>query len=210
MAAATTAMSSEILRGNQAPVQPVSWRTAKARPAPANGAHPDSDHDGASRLDQARREAFAEGLALGRQQAEEQIRPALEGLAQTLAELARLKSVVRDQATEDLVHLAVSIAARVIHREVAVDPDALGGLVKAAFAKVQSRELNRVRMYPPLEGLVRKSLEQCGAPKNIELTPDPALKSGEIFFETTQGVLDASVETQLREIERGLIDRLER
>ena len=42
------------------------------------------------------------------------------------------------------------------------------------------------------------------------LTPDPSLKPAEVFFETSQGILDASVETQLREIERGLIDKLER
>ena len=111
---------------------------------------------------------------------------------------------------QDLVHLAVSIAARVIHREVAVDPDALGGLIQAAFSKLQSREINRVRMHPTLEALVRKLLEQAGAPKNLVLMPDPSLKPAEVFFETSQGILDASVETQLREIERGLIDKLER
>ena len=58
--------------------------------------------------------------------------------------------------------------------------------------------------------LVRKLLEQAGAPKNLVLMPDASLKPAEIFFETSQGILDASVDTQLREIERGLIDKLER
>lgn len=204
-------MSSEIVKENGPPVQPILWRTAAAAlPASRKGDRAESEQEALRRLDQARREAFAEGMAAGRLQAEEQIRPAMESLAQTLAELGRLKDMVRNQATEDLVHLAVSIAARVIHREVAVDPDSLAGLIQAAFAKVQSRELNRVRMHPALEALVRKSLEQCGAPKNLVLTPDAGAKPGEIFFETSQGLLDASVETQLREIERGLIDRLER
>lgn len=172
--------------------------------------HASAEQQAASRVDQARREAFAEGVAAGRQQTEEQVRPAMEGLAQTLAELARLKDVIRDEATGELIHLAVSIAARVIHRETAVDPDALGGLVKAAFAKVQAREVNRVRMHSALEGLVRKSLAQCGASTNLVLVADPALKPGDIFFETSQGLLDASVETQLREIERGLTDKLDR
>jgi flagellar assembly protein FliH len=201
-------MSSEIVSGDQPPAKPVPWRLVTTVEL-ATG-RSGSRTEEASRLDQARREAFVEGVAAGRQQAEEQIRPAMEGLAQTLAEFSRLKEVIRDQATEDLIHLAVSIAARVIHREVVVDPDALAGLVKAAFMKVQSREINRVRLHPALEGLVRKSLEQCGAPKNLVLAPDPGLKSGEVFFETAQGILDASVETQLGEIERGLIDKLDR
>ena|ERR1700680_1009838 len=199
-------MSSEIVGGDQPPAKPVPWRMVTT----VGLSHSKREQEAASRLDQVRREAFIEGAAAGREQAEEQIRPAMEGLAQTLAELSRLREVIRDQATEDLIRLSVSIAARVIHREVAIDPDALAGLVKAAFMKVQSREINRVRMHPAVEGLVRKSLEQCGAPKNLVLVPDPALKPGEVFFETAQGNLDASVETQLAEIERGLFDKLDR
>ena len=161
-------------------------------------------------LDQARREAFAAGVAAGRREAEEHVRPAMESLAKNLAELARLRDAIREEATHDLVRLAVSIAARVIHREVSLDPEALTGLVKTAFQKLQSREIQRVRMHPGIESLVKKSLEQNGAPKNLVLTADSALKPGEVLFETPQGILDASVDTQLREIERGLIDRLER
>jgi flagellar assembly protein FliH len=199
-------MSSEIVGGDQPQAKPVPWRMVTT----VGLTHSKREQEAASRLDQSRREAFVEGIAAGRQQAEEQIRPAMEGLAQALAELSRLKETTHEQATKDLVHLAISIAARVIHREVAIDPDALAGLVKAAFMKVQSREINRVSMHPALEGLVRKSLEQCGAPKNLVLAPDTGLKPGEVFFETAQGNLDASVETQLAEIERGLIDKLDR
>ena len=58
--------------------------------------------------------------------------------------------------------------------------------------------------------MIQQMLEQGGAPKNLVLAPDASLKPAEVFFETSQGILDASVETQLREIERGLIDKLER
>jgi flagellar assembly protein FliH len=201
---------SELLGGEQASAAtPMLWRMVAAVDRRRNS-HADAERDAARKLDQARREGYAEGLAAGRQQAEEQFRPAVQGLAETLDSLARLRENVREETLQDLVHLATSIAARVIHREVAVDPDALAGLIQAAFSKLQSREINRVRMHPTLEGLVRKLLEQAGAPKNLVLLPDANLKPAEVFFETSQGILDASVETQLREIERGLIDRLER
>lgn len=189
--------------------KPIAWRTvAPAGDSRRNTRH-EAEREAARKLDQARREAYAEGLAAGRQQAEEHFRPAVEGLAETLQSLARLREGIREETLQDLVHLAISIAARVIHREVAVDPDALGGLIQAAFSKLQSREINRVRLHPTLEVLVRKILDRSGAPKNLVVVADPNLKPAEVFFETSQGVLDASVETQLREIERGLIDKLE-
>jgi flagellar assembly protein FliH len=191
---------------------PMSWPvvTSEGDARARSISQAEADREAARRLDQTKREAFAEGLAAGRQQTEEQFRPAVQGLAETLDSLARLRQNIRQETIQDLVHLAISVAARVIHREVAVDPDALAGLIQAAFSKVQSREINRVRMHPILEPLVRKLLEQAGAPKNLVLMPDPSLQPAEVFFETSQGTLDASVETQLREIERGLIDKLER
>jgi flagellar assembly protein FliH len=203
-------MSASIPGEQASGATPVLWRTVSSGADSRRNSHADAEREAARKLDQARREAYAEGLAAGRQQSEEQFRPAAQGLADTLASLARLRESIREETIQDLVRLAISIAARVIHREVAVDPDALGGLIQAAFTKLQSREINRVRMHPTLEVLVRKLLEQAGAPKNMVLTPDPSLKPAEVFFETSQGILDASVETQLREIERGLIDKLER
>jgi len=194
--------------------KPISWRTVPAVHEARRNSHHEAEQEVARKLDQARREAYAEGLAAGRQHAEEQFRPAINGLAQTLEALARLRENIREETIQDLVHLAVSIAARVIHREVAVDPDALGGLIQAALSKLQSREIHRVRLHPALEPMVRKLLEQSGAsggaPKNLVLMADASLKPADVFFETSQGILDASVETQLREIERGLVDKLER
>jgi len=205
-------MSSEILPGGEQPSSAAAfWRVVEP-PADLRNAGPsrkDADRE-AQGLEQARREGFAAGVAAGRREAEEQVRPAIDGLARNLAELARLREAIREETTHDLVRLAVSIAARVIHREVSLDPDALTGLVRTAFLKVQSREIQRVRVHPGMEPLVRKSLEQGGSPKNLLLAADPALNPGEVFLETSQGILDASVATQLREIERGLIDRLER
>jgi flagellar assembly protein FliH len=205
-------MSSEILAGGEKPSAAAAlWRVVEP-PGDARSKGParkDAERE-AQGLEQARREGFSAGVTAGRREAEEQIRPAMDGLARNLAELARLRDTIREEATHDLVRLAVSIAARVIHREVSLDPDALTGLVKTAFLKIQSREIQRVRMHPGLESLVKKSLEQSGAPKNLVLMPDSGLKPGEVFLETSQGILDASVDTQLREIERGLIDRLER
>jgi flagellar assembly protein FliH len=201
----------EILAGDQRhAATPMAWRRVASASDPRRNSHQDAEREAARKLDQARREGYAEGLAAGRQQAEDLFRPAVQGLAATLDSLARLRETIREETLRDLVHLAVSIAARVIHREVALDPDALGGLIQAAFSKLQSREVHRVRLHPSLEGLVRRLLEQSGAPKNLVVAADPNLQPSEVFFETSQGVLDASVETQLREIERGLADRLER
>jgi flagellar assembly protein FliH len=42
----------------------------------------------------------------------------------------------------------------------------------------------------------------------VEVIADPSAEPGAVIFETDRGNLDASLESQLKEIERGLADRL--
>jgi flagellar biosynthesis/type III secretory pathway protein FliH len=42
----------------------------------------------------------------------------------------------------------------------------------------------------------------------VEVLSDPSREVGSVIFETARGDLDASVDSQLREIERGLADCL--
>jgi flagellar assembly protein FliH len=95
-----------------------------------------------------------------------------------------------------------------LHRELSIDPDALLGLVKAALAKAQSKEIFSVRLHPSHEAPVRRLLGQLSPGVTIEIAADAAMKPGDLVFQTAQGQLDASISTQLREIERGLADRV--
>ena len=83
--------------------------------------------------------------------------------------------MLREEATQELVRLATSIAARVIHREVAVDPDALAGLVTAAFSEA-SVARNQPRAHASRPGsAAAQVLEQFGvAGQSDALSPIPA------------------------------------
>jgi flagellar assembly protein FliH len=158
---------------------------------------------------EAYRRGIAEGKALGKDLAEAEVQPVLERLTRTLVELSSVSARLRRDAERDMVELSIAIARRVLHRELTLDPESIGGLVKAALEKIESHELCRVRVHPDQETVIRTILGRY-SPGRIELVADPALIKGDVVFETSQGTVDASVEAQLREIERGLADRLSR
>jgi len=162
------------------------------------------------RLQQARQEGFQQGLASARAEAASELQTLGKRVAETIAELAEIRPRLRRQAEADLVKLALAIARRILHRELAADPDALRGLVQAALDKLQAQEICRVRVNPSQEALLRSLLERHSQARGVEFLSDPALDRGAVVFETVRGNLDASVETQLREIEQGLADRLRR
>jgi flagellar assembly protein FliH len=216
-------MRSKILRGEAAvAAQAVVWRRAGAAAGaagPGRGPDPQESAASAARVaelerDLERREqaAFRKGLEQGRAAAEQEavnrLKPVLDRFAQTIAELSGQRRKLRRDAETDLVKLAIAISRRVLRREISTDPDALRGLIKAALEKLEGREIERVRVNPADAAAVKQHLEQAHMAARFEVVPEPRLERGAAVFETTRGSLDASVETQLDEIQRGLIDRI--
>ena len=162
------------------------------------------------RVQQAHQEGLQQGTATARAVAVADIQALNGRVAETIAQLAEVRPRLRRQAEADLVKLALAIARRILHRELAVDPEALRGLAQAALERLQAQEICRVKVHPSQEPLLRSLLERHPQARAVEFLADPTLDRGTVVFESDRGNLDASVETQLREIEQGLADRLRR
>jgi flagellar assembly protein FliH len=211
--------TSRVLRTEEmSVVTPVWWRdtTPQApppqKPKPAPVVKPESappvDRERIER--EAHQRGFAEGQALGKDQTMAEIQPVLDRLGRALAEMSSLRSQIRRDAEKDLLKLSIAIARRVLHRELTLDPESIEGLIKVALDKLQARDLCRVRVHPDQETAIRASLERFTNSNKVELIADASLQSGDVLFETTHGDIDASIEAQLREIDRGFADRLRR
>ena len=79
-----------------------------------------------------------------------------------------------------------------------------------ALEKLESREISRVRVHPSQAAAVTGFLRATAGGDAVEVVADGRCDPGGVVFETPRGNLDASVETQLQEIERGLADTLRR
>lgn len=163
-----------------------------------------------ARLPEERRVAYQEGLERGESNATAKWSDAMLRVTKALADLAQQKPRLRREVEHDAVRLALAIARKVLHRELAVDPEAIAGLVRVAFEKVNVRDVLRVRMAAADVPFVGANFAAFAIPERIEIVPDPALERGSVLLDINQGEIDASVSTQLGEIERGLTDALDR
>jgi len=212
-------MSSKLHRGGTS-TEPVAWRrvpsvnsvplNAPSFPAlnAAEAASPADPWSGD--LDTLYQRGFSEGQAAGRQEMTAQIESMANTLALTIEELTGLRQRFRHEAEEDIVALALATARRILHRELTVEPEALLGVVKAALEKIELREVHRVRVSRQDAPLVEQCLEKMGLPHRVEIVADPNLQRGAAILESSRGTLDASLETQLSEIERGFADLMRR
>jgi len=215
-------MLSRVLDDVALEVTPIAWRRSPAPLPPRQNAPELPTEVSALRaqvaeltaaIERQSRQAYEAGFHAGETAAarnlEARVRESVEKLSQTIADLASTRRDTIRRAEADTVRLSVEIARRVLHRELSVDPSALEALIKAALEKLQAQEVYRVRVHPDQEKVVRSCLEQMGRSEGIEVISDPVQPEGGAVFEISRGALDASVETQLREIERGLTDQLE-
>ena len=212
-------MSSKLIRPEEAQVvEAMVWRRVGLGESEGRqllegtrggGGGPEREPAWEQHLREAHAAGLREGEAAGQQRAAAELQPVMERLGRCIEEISGLRARLRAEAEEDLVKLALAIARRVLRRELAIDADAVHGLVVAALEKLKAQEICRVRVHPAQESAVLACLRQAFT-SAIDVVADPACAAGAVVFETERGRLDASVESQLQEIERGLTDRLRR
>jgi flagellar assembly protein FliH len=214
-------MSSRILLpGEQYEITLPAWRQSVPAAGNATGTHP-MQPDAAGeiarmqqqcdqRVAEARATGLRDGEVTGRSLGAALVQPVIERFARSMEEIAGLRPRLRREAEADMLRLSLAIARRIMRREISIDPEAMHGLVLGALDKLQSQEISRVRVHPAQVEAVASALRQATVGNAIEVVGDPSREPGAAFFETTHGNLDASVDSQLQEIERGLVDRLDR
>jgi flagellar assembly protein FliH len=163
-----------------------------------------------ARVKSAYQQGQAASEAAANQRATQRLDPVLASLSQLTQELAGARKRFRAEAEEDTVKLAIAIARRVLHRELATDPEAILGLVIAAFQRLNARETHRLRLSPSDAGTLQQYRDRMDLPPGLEILSESSLPAGSAIFETSRGDLDASVDTQLAEIERGFADLIRR
>jgi flagellar assembly protein FliH len=214
-------MSSRVWRPEDGAVSsPIVWRPAGGPSAQNNRHRPTesvavsesrlSEEEAEARTHAAYNQGLAAGEAAALQRMQQKLDPVLSGLNAMIAELASSRKRIRAEAEDDAVKLSIAIARRVLYRELATDPEAILGLVKAAFSKLNARETNRLRVSPSDAAAIQEHRAKLQLPPALEITSDGSLTPGSAIFETTRGELDASVDTQLAEIDRGLTDVMKR
>ena len=205
-------MSCRVLKHGTAPALPLlDWREFGESPA-GGGTLPAGVITRAAAGERdaaAEREAYERGLregeAQGARKALEQFQASVRAFAESAAAVAAYKPALRAEAERELVTLSLAVARKVLRRELTIDAHMVLAVVKACLEDLRNAEVYRLHLHPQDVPPVASLLQQQRRGQ-IELIPDPGVTRGGALFETSQGTLDARLETQLEEIERGLAD----
>jgi flagellar assembly protein FliH len=157
---------------------------------------------------QGRQQGYAEGHQQGYA---EGLAAAQAASAQEVGRMARIAaSVLQDHATffraaeNQVLDLAVQLARKVIEREVENVPDLAVSVIRAALEEMDARTSVRVRVSPEDAELLRRKWDEVVPPiigaQRAELVVDPRVQPGGAIIETTQGQVDAQLESKLAQL----------
>lgn len=108
-------------------------------------------------------------------------------------------------AEEQVVRLALAIAARVLHRESTADPHLLQATVRAALARLQEGSAAVLRIPPSELGMWEQTFPSGHQPA-VQVLSDDRMKPGDCALETAVGRVEMGVAVQLDEVARGFAE----
>jgi flagellar assembly protein FliH len=160
------------------------------------------------RHEMGRKEGRAEGEKAGMASGTATVQPVLERMTASIAELASYRARFRRDSEPELLKLALAVARKILRRELTVDPHSLLGILKAALETINQAEVLCVRVAPDDAAQISGKLAGLGLPDAVEVVGDRTLERGSVVLDTRRGQIDASIQTQLAEIENGFADRI--
>jgi len=167
--------------------------------------------DAATRADAALEEAQAKGHAAGFAEGTAAADREMSDMMATMRNIVDVARAERhklmENAEPELVRLAVGIAERVLHQQIALDRGVVVEMAHVAIARLVDRESVTVRVNPSDVERMREHRDEflnAGDIKNFRVIEDQRVDRGGVVVETDGGTIDARISTQVNEAKRVL------
>jgi flagellar assembly protein FliH len=161
------------------------------RPAPGRGPS----------LDEVRQQGFEEGFAAGVAQAQSQLDGPASALAAAADQLQTLRNDAAASVEADAVDLALRIAEQALGAAIAVDPELVVEAVRGALRRLVERDRVLILVNPDDLELVRdhtaRLVSELGGIEHCEVQAERRVRPGGAIVRTSEGEVDATLETKL-------------
>ncbi|HEX4285466.1 MAG TPA: FliH/SctL family protein [Terracidiphilus sp.] len=167
-----------------------------------------SEAELAVRIARERAEAANEVELRMRKEYEQKLSAAREPIAAMLAGFEEERSHYYAQVEMEIVQLALSIAAKILHREAQVDPMLLAALVRLAVERMADGSSVTVRVSPGRGASWNQYFAGIPSLTRVKVEEDPQLSNQDCILETELGSANFGLDSQLKEVEQGFFDLL--
>ncbi len=129
-------------------------------------------------------------------------------LTEAKREKERISQKAQEEMSEEIIDLAIIIAKKIIKIEIAVNRDIIIANIKEALSKIQGQGEITIRVnlvdLNYAESERDELLNLAYGLKEIHFHDDPSIEPGGCNIETTLGIIDANITTQMERLEEEL------
>ncbi len=152
-----------------------------------------------------KKSAFDEGYRKGLEQAEAD----MATFRKDIAVFMNATKDVFEYVAPDLLEISVDIAKKIIKKEVETDPQVLMNTIVDVLRTLAKNEPKiNIRVKPQAVQFIKDTLPnityQYGIEAKINIIADPSIEEGGCVFQTNNGIVDASIDTQMEIIKKAL------
>lgn len=150
-----------------------------------------------------KKSAFEEGYRLGVEKANADI----EKFRAELSNFMNARKDVFEYIAPDILEISVDIAKTIIKKELESDPQVLINTIVDVLRTVSKNEPKIViRVRPQSVQFIKDTIPnityQYGIDSKINIVSDPSIEEGGCVLQTNNGIVDASIDTQLEIIKK--------
>jgi flagellar assembly protein FliH len=150
---------------------------------------------------QAQREGFQKGYEDGHEQGVAAVRSSAAALASALDEWLATREALTEALEQDAVELALALAAKVLAGTLELQPERVVDVVRGALRHIADRRTITIVVDPADMEIVNSALgelrAQTGGIEHCEVQADRRVGPGGAIVRTTEGEVDACLDTQL-------------
>jgi len=153
-----------------------------------------------------KKSAFEEGYRMGLEKSAED----METFRNEFVKFMSARKEVFEYIAPDIMEISVNIAKKIIKKELESDPQIIINTIVDVLKTVSKSEPRvTIRVKPQAVEFIKDTLPnityQYGIEAKINIVADPAIEDGGCIFQTGNGIVDASIDTQLEIIKKALV-----
>ena len=151
--------------------------------------------------EEAKKEGYEEGLASAKND--------IDDLKVKFTEFFNYKTEVYEKVSDCIFDVSMEIARKIINKQVETDKEYIISMIKGVVEEIHKTE-NKItlKVMPKDVEIVRDKIPEIFSGEyfeaKISVIPDNEIKEGGVIVETSNGLIDATLETQLSIIEKAL------
>ena len=152
-----------------------------------------------------KKSAFEEGYRIGLEKSTED----MERFKAEVIKFMNAKKEVFEYIAPDILEISVDIAKKIVKKELDTDPQIIINTIIDILKTISKSEPKvTIRVNPQSVQFIKDTIPnityEYGIDSKINIISDPSIENGGCVFETNNGIVDASIDTQLEIIKKAL------